>query len=163
MSTGSDENSSNPSSESAPASTPSAETGAKPLAVAAVSYSEILYDVQGGVAQITLNRPERRNPIGASTVGELLHALHRAKHDPAVKVVVLTGAGKVFSAGGDLSQMLGHLIRVPHRHVIEQLALRGHAGKELPRRQRGQGLIRRIGRRHGSTVARPRSAKPSAI
>mgnify|MGYP000846862984 FL=1 len=107
MSTGSDENSSNPSSESAPASTPSAETGAKPLAVAAVSYSEILYDVQGGVAQITLNRPERRNPIGASTVGELLHALHRAKHDPAVKVVVLTGAGKVFSAGGDLSQMGG--------------------------------------------------------
>lgn len=107
MSTGSDENSSNPSSESAPASPPSAETGAKPLAVAAVSYSEILYDVQGGVAQITLNRPERRNPIGASTVGELLHALHRAKHDPAVKVVVLTGAGKVFSAGGDLSQMGG--------------------------------------------------------
>ncbi len=72
-----------------------------------ISYSEILYEVNAGVAQITLNRPERRNPIGASTVGELLHALDRAKHDAAVKVVVLTGAGKVFSAGGDLNQMGG--------------------------------------------------------
>jgi enoyl-CoA hydratase/carnithine racemase len=57
------------------------------------------------VAQITLNRPDRRNPIGPSTVGELLHALQTAKDDPAVRVVVLTGAGKVFSAGGDLSSM----------------------------------------------------------
>jgi len=68
-------------------------------------YAEILYEVRAGVAHITLNRPERRNPIGASTVGELLHALDRAKRDDAVRVVVLTGAGKVFSAGGDLNQM----------------------------------------------------------
>jgi enoyl-CoA hydratase/carnithine racemase len=54
---------------------------------------------------ITLNRPERRNPIGPATVGELLHALRRAQVDDAVRVVVLTGAGKVFSAGGDLNQM----------------------------------------------------------
>ena len=70
-------------------------------------YSELLYQVDKGVALITLNRPERRNPIGPSTVGELLHALQTAKDDPAVRVVVLTGAGKVFSAGGDLSQMGG--------------------------------------------------------
>lgn len=70
-----------------------------------VAYSDLLYEVRGGVATITLNRPERRNPIGPSTVGELLHALDRAQKDDAVRVVVLTGAGKVFSAGGDLSQM----------------------------------------------------------
>ena len=70
-------------------------------------YSELQYLVRAGVAHITLNRPERRNPIGPTTVGELLHALQRAKDDPAVRVVVLTGAGKVFSAGGDLSQMSG--------------------------------------------------------
>jgi enoyl-CoA hydratase/carnithine racemase len=69
------------------------------------TYSEILYEAKGGVATITLNRPERRNPIGPITVGELLHALRRAQCDDAVRVVVLTGAGKVFSAGGDLSQM----------------------------------------------------------
>ncbi len=70
-------------------------------------YSELQYLVSAGIAHITLNRPERRNPIGPTTVGELLHALQRAKDDPAVRVVVLTGAGKVFSAGGDLSQMSG--------------------------------------------------------
>ena len=70
-------------------------------------YSELQYLVSAGVAHITLNRPERRNPIGPTTVGELLHALQRAKDDSAVRVVVLTGAGKVFSAGGDLSQMSG--------------------------------------------------------
>jgi enoyl-CoA hydratase/carnithine racemase len=70
-----------------------------------MSYSEITYEVRGAIARITLNRPEKRNPIGPTTVGELLHALEVAKADDAVRVVVLTGAGKVFSAGGDLSQM----------------------------------------------------------
>lgn len=72
-----------------------------------IAYAELLYEVKNGVATITFNRPERRNPIGPSTVGELLHALGRARDDAAVRVVVLTGAGKIFSAGGDLSQMSG--------------------------------------------------------
>jgi enoyl-CoA hydratase/carnithine racemase len=75
------------------------------------SYAEILYEVRGPVdsrvARITLNRPDKRNPIGPTTIGELLHALDAAKNDAAVRVVVLTGAGKVFSAGGDLSTMGG--------------------------------------------------------
>ncbi len=65
-------------------------------------YGEILYDAAEGVATITLNRPEKRNPIGPTTIGELLHALDRARSDEAVRVIVLTGAGKAFSAGGDL-------------------------------------------------------------
>ena len=70
-----------------------------------MSYSEILYEAHGPTARITLNRPEKRNPLGPTTIGELLHALERAKDDDAVRVIVLTGAGKVFSAGGDLSSM----------------------------------------------------------
>ncbi len=76
-------------------------------------YSELGYAVSGGVATITLNRPERRNPIGPTTVGELLHALRQAQTDAAVRVVVLTGAGKVFSAGGDLSQMNAQIGAAP--------------------------------------------------
>src|SRR5437763_16552417 len=70
-----------------------------------MSYTEILYDTQGPVARITLNRPDKRNPLGPHTIGELLHALDAAKLDDHVRVVVLTGAGKVFSAGGDMSSM----------------------------------------------------------
>ncbi|HEY1584414.1 MAG TPA: enoyl-CoA hydratase-related protein [Polyangia bacterium] len=70
-----------------------------------MSYSEILYDVAGATARLTLNRPDKRNPLGPTTIGELLHALDRAKEDAAVRVIVLTGAGKAFSAGGDLSSM----------------------------------------------------------
>jgi enoyl-CoA hydratase/carnithine racemase len=72
-----------------------------------MSYSEIVYEVRGAVARVTLNRPEKRNPIGPVTIGELLHALDSARDDAAVKAIVLTGAGKVFSAGGDLSSMGG--------------------------------------------------------
>mgnify|MGYP000122511876 CR=1 FL=1 len=87
-------------------SVPTPEAAAAPTQ-SPVTYSELLYEVRGGVATIMFNRPERRNPIGPTTVGELLHALYRARDDAAVRVVVLTGAGKIFSAGGDLSQMSG--------------------------------------------------------
>jgi enoyl-CoA hydratase/carnithine racemase len=70
-----------------------------------MSYSEILYENRPPIARITLNKPDKRNPLGPTTIGELLHALDAVKNDPEVKVVVITGAGKVFSAGGDLSSM----------------------------------------------------------
>ena len=65
----------------------------------------ILVDEAGPIARITLNRPEKRNPIGPVTCGELVQALADLKAKPEVRVVVLTGAGTVFSAGGDLSAM----------------------------------------------------------
>ncbi|HSN30703.1 MAG TPA: enoyl-CoA hydratase/isomerase family protein, partial [Kofleriaceae bacterium] len=65
----------------------------------------ILVDDAGPIATITLNRPEKRNPIGPSTCGELVAALAAIKASTTNRVVVLTGAGSVFSAGGDLSAM----------------------------------------------------------
>lgn len=70
-------------------------------------YQTILLDDAGPIARLTLNRPEKRNPIGPQTCGELVHALTRCRENAAVRVVVLTGAGPVFSAGGDLSAMGG--------------------------------------------------------
>lgn len=71
------------------------------------TYSTILVDEQAPVARITLNRPDKRNPIGPVTCGELVHALARLKANREVRVIVLTGAGPVFSAGGDLAAMKG--------------------------------------------------------
>ena len=66
---------------------------------------EVVYVVRDAVARVTLNRPDKRNPLSPSVIGALLAAIDRARDDEAVRVIVITGAGKVFSAGGDLSAM----------------------------------------------------------
>jgi enoyl-CoA hydratase/carnithine racemase len=72
-----------------------------------MDYTDILYavDPQQHVARITMNKPEKRNPLGPTMIGEINHALCAARDDAEVRVVILTGAGKAFSAGGDLSAM----------------------------------------------------------
>jgi enoyl-CoA hydratase/carnithine racemase len=70
-------------------------------------FSEIGYQVEGRVATLVLNRPEKKNALSATLTNELIVALETASQDPAVRVVVLSGAGGVFCAGGDLSQMSG--------------------------------------------------------
>jgi enoyl-CoA hydratase/carnithine racemase len=73
----------------------------------APDYATITWSADGAIGRLTLARPDKRNPIGPATCGELVHALAAAAADPAIRVVVLTGAGPVFSAGGDLAQMSG--------------------------------------------------------
>jgi enoyl-CoA hydratase/carnithine racemase len=64
---------------------------------------EVLYEAAGGVARVTINRPERRNALSWTVMSELRDAFEAAKADPAVRVVTLTGAGdKAFCAGADL-------------------------------------------------------------
>lgn len=71
------------------------------------SWSKIRVSDVGSVRTITLFNPERRNAIGPRMVTELLYALSDAHEDDAVHVLVLTGDGKVFCAGGDFAQMSG--------------------------------------------------------
>ncbi|MEM9487837.1 MAG: enoyl-CoA hydratase-related protein [Myxococcota bacterium] len=72
------------------------------------TYATIRYDSSAApIARITRGRPDKRNPISPLTVGELIHALDAAGADDQVRVVILTGAGAVFSAGGDLGAMGG--------------------------------------------------------
>ncbi|MCP3060828.1 enoyl-CoA hydratase-related protein [Myxococcus sp. K38C18041901] len=69
---------------------------------------EVRYEVQGPQAHLTIDRPRARNALSPTVVKALMDGLDRADADPAVRVVVLTGAGeKVFCAGGDLGQMAG--------------------------------------------------------
>ena len=68
-----------------------------------MDYEQLLYEVTGGVATVTLNRPEQRNALSGQMLGELVDAMGRVRDDEAVRAVVLTGAGeKVFCAGADL-------------------------------------------------------------
>src|SRR5260370_5024803 len=67
-----------------------------------MDYQTLLYEVRDGVAWITLTRPEAANTVTVEMCSELMRAALRAGEDRAVRVVVLTGAGQTFSAGGDL-------------------------------------------------------------
>src|SRR5690606_14521207 len=62
---------------------------------------EIDYTVHEGVAHVMLNRPDRRNAWGGTMAVEYRWALHHADRDPAVRVVVLSGAGDHFCVGAD--------------------------------------------------------------
>lgn len=64
--------------------------------------AEVLYEVSEHIATITLNRPERMNTISAAMLDELGRLLLEADADPAVRVVILTGTGRMFCAGLDL-------------------------------------------------------------
>ena len=62
-------------------------------------------ETEGGVAWIRLNRPEKMNAIGALTRKQLGEAIKQAERDDAVRVVVLTGTGRAFSAGADVTEL----------------------------------------------------------
>ncbi len=73
-----------------------------------MTYETILYQVDGAVATLTMNRPESANAQNSTLIDELDAAFDRAGEDDAVRVVVLAAAGKHFSAGHDLKAIVGH-------------------------------------------------------
>jgi len=68
-----------------------------------MDFAEIEYEVADGVATIALNRPDKMNAGTATMVGELLAALDAVDADDAVRAVIITGRGRAFCAGADLS------------------------------------------------------------
>jgi enoyl-CoA hydratase/carnithine racemase len=66
--------------------------------------STILYEVSDGIATITLNRPERMNAFTSEMRDDLIDAFNKTDADDAVRAVIVTGSGKAFCAGADLSE-----------------------------------------------------------
>ena len=69
-----------------------------------MEYQNILWEQQDGVGVITLNRPNALNALNRPHLIELNHAFDRARFDPSVRSVVITGAGRGFSAGADVKE-----------------------------------------------------------
>ena len=70
-----------------------------------MEYANIKLECADGIGRLTLDRPERLNALDKATGEEILDAVERLRDDASVRAVVLTGAGRAFSAGGDIGEM----------------------------------------------------------
>jgi len=71
-----------------------------------VSYANILYTVQDGIARLTINRPDKLNALNRATVGEIGAAIDAFENDPSARALIVTGAGeKAFVAGADIAEL----------------------------------------------------------
>ena len=67
-----------------------------------MEYRKILYEKDGGIAKIILNRPDKLNAMDGDMIQEIGRALENAEQDHSIRVVVLTGKGRAFCAGMDV-------------------------------------------------------------
>src|SRR2546425_256351 len=88
-----------------------------------MSYAKILLDIREGIAIITLNRPEAYNALDMQLATELHDAVVTCSEDAAVRVVVVTGSGRAFCAGGDVKGFVEQLDTIGKHIKLLTLAL----------------------------------------
>jgi 2-(1,2-epoxy-1,2-dihydrophenyl)acetyl-CoA isomerase len=81
-------------------------------------YKTLLFDVRDNVAHLTLNRPDAANSINEDMGKDLMHAALRCDEDPEIRAVLISGAGKIFSGGGDLKDFISKGDQLPY-HIKE--------------------------------------------
>jgi enoyl-CoA hydratase/carnithine racemase len=84
-----------------------------------------LWKLENGVATVTLNRPERKNPLTFDSYDELRDAFHSLKQTRQVKVVVLRGAGGNFCSGGDVHEIIGPLTKMDNDGLLSFTRMTG--------------------------------------
>ena len=75
-----------------------------------MTYRNLIFELDGNVAIVTLNRPQRRNALSLDLMLELIDCLNRIGGDTAIRSVILAAAGKVYSSGHDLTEMVGRTV-----------------------------------------------------
>jgi methylglutaconyl-CoA hydratase len=84
------------------------------------AFETILFEVDSsGIARLTLNRPDARNAMSQHMIGEMSAALRQLRESPAVRAVVLSGAGEIFCAGGDLKGMQTQVTRSREERIAD--------------------------------------------
>ena len=99
--------------------------------LAGYSARHFLYAVEQGVATITLNRPERKNPLTFDSYAELRDLFRRLADADDVKAVVVTGAGQNFCSGGDVHEIIGPLTRLDMPGLLAFTRLTGDLVKAM--------------------------------
>lgn len=88
-----------------------------------MSEEVIKCEREGGVAILTLNRPKSLNSMSLDLINGWIMKLHEAEHDPEVRVIVLTGEGRAFCAGGDLGALDGLKTTEERRRFVAQAGM----------------------------------------
>ena len=108
------------------------------------TLEQVLVSASGRIATVTLNNPDQRNPLSATMLRELAAGLRWCKDEPDVRVVILTGAGRVFCAGADLSSFDGQpsmLEKYRSRDLfVDLFLLMAELGKPIVGRINGHAL-----------------------
>ena len=88
-----------------------------------MDYANILYELRGPMALITINRADKHNAISLATLDELQHAVRVAAADDLVRVITITGAGdRAFASGSDLSEVLHRDLKKALEPIVQGLA-----------------------------------------
>jgi enoyl-CoA hydratase/carnithine racemase len=87
--------------------------------------------VEGPVATVTLNRPEKKNPLTFESYRELADFFHACSKDDAVKAIVVSGAGGNFSSGGDVFEIIGPLVAMNTKNLTAFTRMTGELVKAM--------------------------------
>jgi enoyl-CoA hydratase/carnithine racemase len=101
------------------------------LALAGYPAQHFLWEASEGVATLTLNRPQRKNPLTFESYAELRELFLRLKYATDIRAVVLTGAGGNFCSGGDVHEIIGPLVDLPMPELLLFTRMTGDVVKAL--------------------------------
>lgn len=91
------------------------------LTVDSIQPRHVAWNVDGAVATLTLNRPERKNPLTFESYAELTDIFRSLAQVPDIRAVIVTGAGGDFSSGGDVHEIIGPLVRAQEEGRTDEL------------------------------------------
>src|SRR5271167_3851309 len=106
---------------------------ANPVTLPLLEFSpgHFLLKVEAGVATVTLNRPERKNPLTFESYRELTDFFRACAMDDQVKTVVISGAGGNFSSGGDVFEIIGPLVKMDTKGLTAFTRMTGDLVKAM--------------------------------
>ncbi|WP_237215546.1 enoyl-CoA hydratase family protein [Falsiroseomonas oryziterrae] len=99
--------------------------------LAAYRAQHLKLEVEGAVATLTLDRPERKNPLTFDSYAEMAAILRAAVHDDAVRAFVVTGSGGNFCSGGDVHEIIGPLLERDTKGLMQFTSMTGELVKAM--------------------------------
>ena len=108
-------------------------TAANPVTLPLRDYkaTHVRLDVDGKVATLTLNRPDKKNPLTFESYAEIVDILRALAKDKEIKAIVVAGAGGNFSSGGDVFEIIGPLVAMDTVQLLEFTKMTGEVVKAM--------------------------------